>query len=144
MNKRSEYGLNNGEGRGHPSPSTNSHRSVSRIHPSVLGGTVNPELNTFFPFDPYRLPKSNVYIQGVYRDWSSVAIDDDEEEDEDNGEEEDEEEDDEHLGSSGYLSIPRSDNPDGDELGLGESLGAMSISPLRPSMPVQMHSAVVG
>jgi RNA polymerase I-specific transcription initiation factor RRN3 len=37
----------------------------------------NTELNTFFPFDPYKLPKSSRYIDGVYREWSAVAIDDD-------------------------------------------------------------------
>ena len=49
---------------------------------------VNPELNSFFPFDPYRLPKSSTYIQGVYREWSSVAIEDDDEEEEEEEEEE--------------------------------------------------------
>ncbi|KNZ77234.1 RNA polymerase I-specific transcription initiation factor rrn3 [Termitomyces sp. J132] len=29
------------------------------------------ELNTFFPFDPYRLPKSHTYIQGL-KDWNRV------------------------------------------------------------------------
>ena len=85
---------------------------------------VNPELNSFFPFDPYRLPKSSAFIQGVYREWSSVAIED---EDEDDEEEEEEELDrDEYDTSSRYLSIPRDKENDG---GLGESLGAMSISP---------------
>ena len=89
---------------------------------------MNPELNSFFPFDPYRLPKSSTFIQGVYREWSSVAIED---EDED---EEEEEEEEEELGrdeggsttSSRYLSIRREKENDG---GLGKSLGAMSISP---------------
>jgi len=48
---------------------------------------VNPELNSFFPFDPYRLPKSSSYIQGVYREWSSVAIEDEDEEEEEEEEE---------------------------------------------------------
>lgn len=85
---------------------------------------VNAELNTFFPFDPYRLPKSKVFIQGVYREWSSVAIEDEEEEDEEDEEEKGELEDDT---SSRYLNIPRDRENDG---GLGVSLGAMSISPL--------------
>ena len=49
---------------------------------------VNPELNSFFPFDPYRLPKSSTFIQGVYREWSSVAIEDEDEEEEEEEEEE--------------------------------------------------------
>ena len=38
----------------------------------------------FFPFEPYRLPKSNAFIQGVYREWSSVAIEDEDDEDDEN------------------------------------------------------------
>lgn len=85
---------------------------------------VNSELNTFFPFDPYRLPKSNAFIQGVYREWSSVDI-----ENEDDEDDEEEELDIEERGESEarYLDIPRDKENDG---GLGESLGAMSISPL--------------
>lgn len=136
-NKRSEYGSNNAEGRVRPSISSLQHRSGSGIHPTVLRGNVDAELNTFFPFDPYRLPKSNVYIQGVYREWSSVAIGEDDDEDEDEDEEdEDEDDDDEGLTSSGYLDIPRSEYSVPDEGGLGESLGAMSISPARPRVPV--------
>jgi RNA polymerase I-specific transcription initiation factor RRN3 len=94
----------------------------------MLGGTINAELNTF-PFDPYRLPKSNVYIQTVYREWSTVAIDDDEDEDEDD---DDVEGGTGCFGSSGQLKIPQSDSHGDDEVGLGESLGKMSISPMRP------------
>ena len=86
---------------------------------------VNPELNAFFPFDPYRLPKSSAFIQGVYREWSSVAIEDEDDEDD----EDDEEEldiDVDCTTSSRYLSVRRDKENDG---GLGDSLGAMSISP---------------
>ena len=86
--------------------------------------SVNSELNAFFPFDPYRLRKSSAFILGVYREWSSVAIED-EEEDDDDEEEEEELDVDEDGTSSRYLSIPRDKENDG---GLGESLGAMSIS----------------
>ena len=103
-------------------------------HPTVLGGSVNAELNAFFPFDPYRLPKSNLYIQAVYREWSTVAIDEDEEDDE----EEDGDGDRSDVGSIGQMHIPRSDNHGGDEDGLGESLGKMSISPMR----LHIHSSV--
>jgi RNA polymerase I-specific transcription initiation factor RRN3 len=87
---------------------------------------VNPELNTFFPFDPYRLPKSSTYIQGVYREWSSVAIEDEDEDEEEEEEEEEIDRDEDGTTSSRYLSIRRDKENDG---GLGESLGAMSISP---------------
>jgi RNA polymerase I-specific transcription initiation factor RRN3 len=79
------------------------------------------ELNTFFPFDPYRLPRSNSYIQGVYREWSSVAFDDDED---------DEDEDDEDIREhEDGLDVPRIVAPDDNTGGLGESFGGMSISP---------------
>ncbi|GLB34084.1 putative RNA polymerase I-specific transcription initiation factor RRN3 [Lyophyllum shimeji] len=136
-NKRSEYASN-------PSAASSSeqHRAPrSSIHPLILGAAANPELNTFFPFDPYRLPKSNAYIQGIYREWSTVAIDDDEEEEDE--EDEEETEDAGELGSSGFLSIPRSDAPGADELGLGESLGKMSISPARLQMQASVGVSMV-
>lgn len=126
-NKRSEYG---------PSPNSNpnANATVTNRPPSVLlrHEPVDAELNTFFPFDPYRLPRSNVFIQGVYREWAAVAIDDDDDEDDDENEEEDEckgkGKDD--LGGSGYLNIPQpSRSQDEDDGGLGASLGGMSISP---------------
>ncbi|KAF8897780.1 RNA polymerase I-specific transcription initiation factor RRN3 [Infundibulicybe gibba] len=123
-NKRSDYGSNNAEGR--TTPRNNMHIAASER-------SVTSELNTFFPFDPYRLPRSNIYIQGIYREWSSVAIDDDEDSDDsDEEQEEGTELHDESISSSTYLDIPQSssrekvDNADG----LGESLGAMSISPI--------------
>ncbi|KAG5639716.1 hypothetical protein H0H81_005899 [Sphagnurus paluster] len=142
-NKRSEYGSNT-DSRATGTPSTQQ-RAPSGIHPSVLEAATNPELNTFFPFDPYRLPKSHVYIQGLYREWSTVALDEDEEEEEEEEGESDAWEDGEGngLASSGFLSIPRSDadGGSGDELGLGESLGAMSISPSQPSISMNMRDA---
>ena len=87
----------------------------------------NTELNTFFPFDPYKLPKSSRYINGVYREWSAVAIngeDEDEDEDEDEGED---------IGSARIgMSIARTAPPDPPGDSLGASFEAMSISPVRP------------
>ncbi|EAU84392.1 ribosomal DNA transcription factor Rrn3 [Coprinopsis cinerea okayama7 len=147
-NKRSEYSGANSNG----SPSRS-------MHPSFLRGRLNDELNTFFPFDPYRLPKSNSFIQSVYREWSDVAIDeeddDDEEEDEDgegedssSDEDGDEEKDEDQDGEeespvkkSDYLDIPRpKQQQQDDDGGLGESLVAMSISP-RVSASVTMGSS---
>ncbi|THH19901.1 hypothetical protein EW146_g1348 [Bondarzewia mesenterica] len=98
-------------------------------HPALLlpGDNVLCELNTFFPFDPYKLPKSRSYIEGVYREWSSVAIDDEEDEDED------EEEDEEYVGgrSTGGIDVLNATNQDQDRDAkeLGASFGGMSISP---------------
>lgn len=106
-------------------------------------GSVTAELNTFFPFDPYRLPKSSVFIKDVYRDWSSVAIDS-ESDDEEGSDEEEEFDEAEFSGSlpedSGrYLAIPKSKKRsglssrgegEGDDPGvISESLEQMSISP---------------
>lgn len=50
--------------------------------------SVMTDLQSFFPFDPYRLPTSSKWFEGTYRDWSMVAIEDDEEEEESDDEEE--------------------------------------------------------
>ncbi|KZT24585.1 RNA polymerase I-specific transcription initiation factor RRN3 [Neolentinus lepideus HHB14362 ss-1] len=107
------------------SDSRGAHSRVTAVHPAILGHSINAELNTFFPFDPYKLPKSASYIEGVYREWASVAIGD---------EDEDEEEDDASNGGDG-LQVPQmsqSDATDDDADGLGVSFGSMSISPVRP------------
>lgn len=132
-NRRSEYGSNNADGR------VSRSQMPTSVHTALLGKSINAELNTFFPFDPYKLPRSNAYISGVYREWSSVAIDDDE--DEEDEEEDENEEDrggkadkDEPMFGSYSLDVPRRDVRDDDTGGLGASLGAMSISPVRPCL----------
>ncbi|KIL70295.1 hypothetical protein M378DRAFT_183840 [Amanita muscaria Koide BX008] len=131
--------------------SSDSPRPASTIAPSVTElslpqrESIVLELNTFFPFDPYRLQCSGSYIQGIYREWSSVAIEEDEEE-----EEEDEDEDDSHAVTDSDAenestevnvngpsrSIPISGKATGGEHaadGLKASLEAMSISPAHPA-----------
>jgi RNA polymerase I-specific transcription initiation factor RRN3 len=76
--------------------------------------TLNAYLDTFFPFDPYRLKQSQSWIDGIYRDWDSVAIEDEEEEEE--------EETDEGETTKAQLEEDSSK-------GLGESFEQMSISP---------------
>ena len=88
----------------------------------------NTELNTFFPFDPYKLPKSSRYIDGVYREWSAVAIDDDDDEDDEDEDDEDEGVESARIGVSIARAAPP--NPPADTL--GASFEAMSISPVRP------------
>jgi RNA polymerase I-specific transcription initiation factor RRN3 len=113
--------------------------SMTILHTKVLCEPVNAELNTFFPFDPYRLPKSNTFIQDVYREWSSVAIDDEEDDsddDDDEGEPPLTEPSSEGETHSKRLDIPngrstRGKTSDENDGGLGESLGKMSISPAR-------------
>lgn len=145
-NKRADFKSSNS-----PAP-----KATLSIHPAVLfGDSIAAELNTFFPFDPYRLQRSSSYIQEIYREWSSVAIDDNEsdedEEDDDLKEDiksgmwhpESDESDDSHslddsdrrsemVQKSSMLSIPKP--PDQAADGLGASLDAMSISPATPGI----------
>ena len=116
----------------------------------MFDNTMTSELNTFFPFDPYKLPRSGAYIQGVYREWSSVAIDDDdddddEEEDEDDNAEGESDVEEQDAPSSQSVSIlvngARSSSSTDDEAdGLGQSFGGMSISPARSA---QLASVIV-
>jgi len=83
------------------------------------------ELTSFFPFDPYKLPRSGSYIEPIYREWASVAIEGDDDDDDDEGEEMGEEE----L----QIGLPRRDTVDDLDVeadGLGASFGGMSISPV--------------
>jgi len=123
-NRRSEYGMapSTPLHTNYQRPFNSSHAVIARDH------TVAADLNTFFPFDPYRLPLSYCYIEGVYREWASVALDEDaDDESEEDGDEEDEEE--APYGSPMVMgSVGRSCEADN----LSRSFGGMSISPLRP------------
>jgi RNA polymerase I-specific transcription initiation factor RRN3 len=50
------------------------------------------DLDSFFPFDPFKLPLSARFIDGIYRNWEALPGDEDSESDEDDEEEEEEEE----------------------------------------------------
>lgn len=98
---------------------------------SLFTDSMHAELNTFFPFDPYRLPRSNSYIEGVYREWSAVAMDVDEEDEDEDEVGDNDGEDDVDVGlepTPNGFSITRTDSQ-GDDTGLGQSFGGMSISP---------------
>lgn len=106
-------------------------RAPYPVFASVAPGSVGPqELHTFFPFDPFKLPRSSEYIQGVYREWAAVAIGDEEEEDEDDLIEEGPTADDwEHGQGGSCIPIAVSKRGESDDDGLGASFGGMSISP---------------
>ncbi|KAF8260618.1 RNA polymerase I-specific transcription initiation factor RRN3 [Lactarius quietus] len=80
------------------------------------------ELMSFFPFDPYKLPRSSSYIEPIYREWASVAVgvDDDDDDEEEEGE-----------GADLDVRVEAD--------GLGASFGEMKISPV-PALP---HAAAV-
>ncbi|SGY66650.1 BQ5605_C004g02693 [Microbotryum silenes-dioicae] len=54
-----------------PPPSRSSAASIPSAAPRQL--LVAEEMDSFFPFDPFKMPLSSVYIDGIYREW----IDDD-------------------------------------------------------------------
>ncbi|KIK45936.1 hypothetical protein CY34DRAFT_800948 [Suillus luteus UH-Slu-Lm8-n1] len=101
------------------------------VFAGVVPGSAGPqELHTFFPFDPFKLPRSGEYIQGVYREWAAVAIDDEEEEDEDDLIEEGSTVDEREHGQGGLcIPITASKRGESDDDELGASFGGMSISP---------------
>ncbi|KAG9015414.1 hypothetical protein FRB94_000018 [Tulasnella sp. JGI-2019a] len=98
------------------------------ILPSALDE--GADLNSFFPFDPYKLPLSYSFVQGVYREWGEVALDDEDDGEED--EDEDQEEsgngvDGEPLDEGGLMPIPLVH----EEVEIARSFEGMSISPIR-------------
>lgn len=141
-NKRSEYASASST-TSSPYPAALGRRF---LNPAVVGDSMQTELNTFFPFDPYKLPRSGTYIDGVYRDWASVAIDDDEDEDEDEDEEEEAVTDEPPLSSSydGLSSpIPFARPDQGSEADkLGASFGGMSISPQHAPISMSLGSVM--
>lgn len=108
-------------------------KRVAGIH-ATAAASFDAELTTFFPFDPFRLPRSCVFIENIYREWTSVALDESDDEDEDESDEEDD-------GLGGSISSHQSYEDlhmhgpsslaDGGA-SLGASFGGMSISPARP------------
>ena len=102
------------------------------------------ELTSFFPFDPYKLPRSSSYIEPIYREWASVAIEGDDDDEE-------EEVEDEVEGMQDGLARPRRDEVDHLDVeadGLGASFGGMSISPVHgpahtAAVNLEIKSAVI-
>ena len=89
---------------------------------------------SFFPFDPYKLPRSSSYIEPIYREWASVAVGVDDDDDDDDDDEEEEEE--------GVVNEEAEEDGRKEEAdGLGASFGEMKISPAPKSAPI--HGAAV-
>jgi RNA polymerase I-specific transcription initiation factor RRN3 len=144
-NKRSEQPSSNTSGPSRPKPDTTVLRSSMAIRIGK-GDLATSELNTFFPFDPCKLPKLGTYIDSVYRDWASVAIEDLDDDDDDSGSEDDNSEPD-SGDTSEHLGLPFAQRkPSGKEdAELGASFDAMSISPVvhLPNAAVSMSAIVV-
>jgi RNA polymerase I-specific transcription initiation factor RRN3 len=109
------------------------------------------QIDSHFPFDPYKLPLSATYINAIYRTWDSGGLDDEEDEDtetENENNEEEEEEDSSMVASSADStassllvppagSIPMQSLIDPALLGddpFSKSFEAMSVSPRRNTL----------
>ncbi|KAG0361766.1 RNA polymerase I-specific transcription initiation factor RRN3-domain-containing protein [Gamsiella multidivaricata] len=117
------------------------------------GGVLPHELETFFPFDPYRLRQSAPFMQGIYQEWEDDSGDDeDEDEDDDEYDEYDEEEaegaegdvDQEEYGVNivGRRSSIDADEDDTGEQLMNKSIMAMSISPSPAHFLVQRMTSI--
>ncbi|KAJ3757774.1 RNA polymerase I-specific transcription initiation factor RRN3 [Lentinula raphanica] len=123
---------------------------VHQISLSALtnGLHLTSELNTFFPFDPYKLPKSGAYIQEIYRDWASVAINEDSDDDDDVSDSDGSDEDEDVVDASSEVGMPITISVAGGDTGangdataptLGASFDAMSISPAKEGINAAEH-----
>ena len=93
------------------------------VLPSSNNISALSELTSFFPFDPYKLPRSGSYIEPIYREWATVAIE---------GDDDDDDEEDEEEGMQVGLALRDAvDDVDAEADGLGASFDGMSISPVR-------------
>lgn len=113
---------------------------------------IDAGLDSYYPFDPFTLPRSKRYIDRIYRTWGEVSIplddDDDESDDEDGSEEESEEEEEDSDADQGGQAVamkqaipkpqPHHQKPaswkrlmagSNRDDGLSSSLEGMSISP---------------
>ncbi|PWN38377.1 RNA polymerase I-specific transcription initiation factor RRN3 [Meira miltonrushii] len=93
--------------------------------------STNNDIDSFFPFDPYRLRSSTKWVEPLYREWADVApegmIDESETEDDEEDDDDEKLNDDADSASSGQ-SYGASVSTD-DSSSVARSLEAMSISP---------------
>lgn len=54
-----------------PPPPLRSYSSSATITATPRQLLVAEEMDSFFPFDPFTLPMSSVYINGIYRQWEA-------------------------------------------------------------------------
>lgn len=132
----------------------NSVSSTYTLPRKARQANIDAGLDSYYPFDPFTLPRSKRFIDNLYRTWGEVSIplDDDEDEssDEEEDEEEDESDDDSESGIAGRkiqitkpVSLPKHKgswtdprrrlmagaSSGGRDDGLSSSLEGMSISP---------------
>ena len=127
-NKRADYAIVLTTGGGQSA--LNNRKGLNAL---ISKQSFDADLSTFFPFDPYKLPRSCAFIEGIYRDWTAVAIED--EEDDDEEEEEDSVDGGHYGGEEDYHMHGPSSFVDPDADMLGTSFGGMSISPVHHMRP---------
>jgi RNA polymerase I-specific transcription initiation factor RRN3 len=125
-----------------PATRQNSTSATYSIPRKARQSNIDAGLDSYYPFDPFTLPRSKQYIDTLYRTWGEVSIplDESESEDEDEEEEEDEDSDEEmiehtHSLRTKPMSLPKGSSWNearrrlGRDEGLSSSLEGMSISP---------------
>ncbi|KAL1916898.1 uncharacterized protein VTP21DRAFT_5095 [Calcarisporiella thermophila] len=115
-----------------PSSAASSEPYASTPHSSNNSASRRPspahDLETFFPFDPFRLKRSSQFVNRLYQEWQ----DDDDEDDEDEDDEEEEEEEG-LVAKSAEMGVSVTTEGEGEEEMRGGFM-AMSISPAKMSL----------
>ncbi|WVW84835.1 hypothetical protein I302_106870 [Kwoniella bestiolae CBS 10118] len=89
----SSQNLSNGNNTSHTAPTrTNSSIGSQTLPRQARQMNIDLGLDSYFPFDPYDLPKSKRFVERLYRTWSEVAIDSGNNDSDSDDSEEDEEE----------------------------------------------------
>ncbi|KAG0222048.1 hypothetical protein BGX31_009387 [Mortierella sp. GBA43] len=119
------------QGRAQSSNTSNGSGSENNGH--YHDGAILPhELETFFPFDPYRLRQSAPFMDDIYQEWEDENEEDEDEEDYDEyDEDEDEDEAQDKVGgtNSRTLREDEDEDEDEDESVVNGTIAGMSISP---------------
>ncbi|QRV72898.1 RNA polymerase I-specific transcription-initiation factor [Ceratobasidium sp. AG-Ba] len=112
-----------------PAPQAGTRLKIDPKHAKLTRDpTLEIDLNAFFPFDPYKLPMSHKYVDDVYRDWASVALEEDAESDEDEEAEE--------IGDTVQDGRGHSPNPDEEDEESDEDSQVGRSSPEPEGIPI--------
>lgn len=78
--------------------------------PGLGSSNLLQTVQTFFPFDPYKLDGSKIFVEDIYFEWIAEDESDDDSSDSESGEEDDEDDDDESV-TSGMMAMSISPSP---------------------------------
>jgi RNA polymerase I-specific transcription initiation factor RRN3 len=92
LSAQANGGSENGQLRRQPSTRQNSTSASYSIPRKARQSNIDAGLDSYYPFDPFTLPRSKQYIDNLYRTWGEVSIPLDDESDDDDDESEDAEE----------------------------------------------------